>query len=310
MGVLSWWVALFREGGLRSAVVATVGQWVQGARPRTLPNAVSPVLVGAGAAAGVGGFALRPSLLALLVAVALIIGVNYANDYSDGIRGADAERVGPVRLVGQKLARPGAVRVAALIWLAVAAAAGVLLVLSVGRWWLLGLGVLCLLAAWFYTGGRKPYGYAGLGEFAVFLFFGPAAVLGTEYVQSGRITGVAVGSAVAVGAFSTAVLVANNLRDIPSDGRAGKRTLAVMLGDRDTRRLYAVLVAVPFLISAALGLRGLPALAGFAAGPMVVPPLRRVIKGRTGRDLVPVLRDTGLAMLVWSIATGIALAIR
>ncbi|MBO0850111.1 MAG: 1,4-dihydroxy-2-naphthoate octaprenyltransferase, partial [Pseudonocardia sp.] len=163
----------------------TVTQWVQGARPRTLPNAVAPVLVGTGGAIGTG--ALKPgyAVLALLVAVAMVIGVNYANDYSDGARGTDENRVGPLRLVGSGLASPDAVRTMALAWLSLAALAGVLLVSLSRQWWLLAIGAICLLGAWFYTGGRHPYGYLGLGEVAVFVFFGPVAVLGTAYVQSG-----------------------------------------------------------------------------------------------------------------------------
>lgn len=289
--------------------VASVGQWIEGARPRTLPNAVAPVLAGTGAAAAVGPVTWWLAVLVLVVALGLIVGVNYANDYSDGVRGADEVRVGPARLVGSGAATPGAVRAAAFGGFAIAALAGVAVVRASGQWWLLAVGAAAIAAAWFYTGGRRPYGYAGLGELAVFVFFGLVAVLGTQYVLTGRITGAGIAAAVAVGAFSSAVLVANNLRDIPTDAAVGKRTLAVLLGDRDTRRLYGALVTVPFVLTVALGLDDSAALAGFLALPLAVLPARRVLRGDTGRRLIPVLRDTGLAMLAWATATGTALAL-
>ncbi|GGM70145.1 1,4-dihydroxy-2-naphthoate octaprenyltransferase [Longimycelium tulufanense] len=288
--------------------MATVAQWIEGARLRTLPNAIAPVLVGVGAAAGLGAFDAVRAMLALVVALALIVGVNYANDYSDGVRGTDDERVGPLRLVGSGVAEPPVVLRAAVACFALAAVAGLVLVALSGQWWLIAVGALCIAGAWFYTGGKRPYGYAGLGEIAVFVFFGLVAVLGTTFVLAERVTGVTIGAAVAVGAFSSAVLVANNLRDIPTDEQVGKRTLAVLLGDRDTRALYTALVIVPFLLSTLIGLRNPAALLGFLAVPLVVPALRRVLRGFTGRSLIPVLRDTGLAMLVWSTATAAGLA--
>ncbi|MEO6880486.1 MAG: 1,4-dihydroxy-2-naphthoate polyprenyltransferase, partial [Mycobacteriaceae bacterium] len=213
--------------------MATTAQWVEGARPRTLPNAIAPVLAGSGAAAALGAFSPGKALLALVVALALIIGVNYANDYSDGIRGTDDERVGPLRLVGSRVAAPTQVKTAALVCFAVAAAAGLVLALTTA-WWLVAVGALCVAGAWFYTGGSKPYGYSGFGEVAVFVFFGLIAVGGTLYVQAGRLSWAGLAAAVAVGAFSSAVLVANNLRDIGSDTATHKRTLAVVLGDART----------------------------------------------------------------------------
>jgi 1,4-dihydroxy-2-naphthoate polyprenyltransferase len=288
--------------------VASVAQWVQGARPRTLPNSIAPVLAGWGAAAALGASHWTRALLALLVALALQIGVNYANDYSDGIRGTDTVRVGPMRLVGSGVAAPGAVRTAALISFAVAGVAGLVLVALARQWWLLVLGAACVAAAWCYTGGPRPYGYAGLGELAVFVFFGLVAVLGTQYVISGRISLTGSLAAVAVGATSSAVLVANNLRDIPTDALAAKRTLAVRLGDQRTRALYTALVAVPFAVTLVLASGRWTALAGLLALIFVVPALRRVRGGATGMELIPVLRDTGLALLVWALATGAALA--
>lgn len=288
--------------------MATLGQWIEGARPRTLPNAIAPVLVGSGAAAAVGGLVWWQAGLALFVALALIIGVNYANDYADGVRGTDRVRVGPLRLVGSGLAAPKSVRWAALIALGTAAVAGLVLIVATQRWLMLAVGVLCLPAAWFYTGGKRPYGYHALGELAVFVFFGPVAVLGTLYVQTGQINGVAIGASVAVGAFSAAVLVANNLRDIPTDTESGKRTLAVLLGDKDSRRLYLALVSVPFLLTILLALRTTAALAGLLALPLLFPAVARIRHGYSGRRLIRVLRDTALAMLVWSLATALALA--
>ncbi len=291
--------------------MATAAQWVEGARPRTLPNAVAPVLVGAGAAYACGGFVWWESLLALVVALALIVGVNFANDYSDGIRGTDTKRVGPLRLVGSGAARPTLVRAVAFGCFGLALASGLVLVAVSGLWWLLVLGVVCVAGAWFYTGGTRPYGYAGFGEVAVFVFFGLIGVLGTQYVQAGRVTVAGIADAVAVGAFSSAVLVANNLRDIPTDQQVGKRTLAVLLGDRRTRLLYQALVAVPLLVSicvAAIGDQPLAALGLIAALPLF-GPVRRIRSGSAGLALIPVLRDTGLAMLLWAAVTGVALAV-
>lgn len=286
-----------------------MAQWVQGARPRTLPNAVAPVLVGTGAAIGTG--AVRPgfALLALLVAVAMVIGVNYANDYSDGTRGTDDDRVGPLRLVGSGVAAPSAVRTMAFGWLGLAMLAGVVLVALSGKWWLLIVGAVCVLGAWFYTGGKHPYGYLGLGEVAVFLFFGPVAVLGTAYVQSGPPGALSLIGAIGVGMLSCSVLVANNLRDIESDEEVGKRTLAVLLGDRDTRRLYAALVGIPMLLSVVGAIANPWLLLGLIAAPLAYSPVRRVLNGVRGRDLIAVLGSSGAVMLVWSLGTAVGLAL-
>jgi 1,4-dihydroxy-2-naphthoate polyprenyltransferase len=288
--------------------VATVAQWIQGARPRTLPTAISPVLVGTGAAVGAGVVAPLAAGLALLVSLGMVIGVNFANDYSDGIRGTDDERVGPVRLVGAKLAAPGAVRTAAFVSLGIAALAGLALLALSGQWWLLAVGAVCIAGAWFYTGGRRPYGYAGLGEVAVFVFFGPVAVLGTALTQSGPPNAPAVVAAIAVGMLSCAVLVANNLRDIPTDRATGKNTLAVRLGEVDTRRLYAALVGAPFLLTVGAGLRSWPVLLGLLALPLAVLAARAVLRGAQGRALVAVLGQTGMLLLAWSVLTAVGLA--
>ena len=288
--------------------MATVAQWIEGARPRTLPNAVAPVIVGTGAAAWLDSAVWWKALLALVVSVSLIVGVNYANDYSDGIRGTDDDRTGPLRLVGSKLAAPRTVLGAAVASLAVGAIAGVALAV-VSAPWLIAVGAACIAGAWLYTGGSRPYGYAGFGEIAVFVFFGLVAVLGTQYTQALRVDWVGVAAAVAVGSLSSAVLVANNLRDIPTDKVAGKITLAVRLGDGRTRVLYQALSGVAAVMTLAL-MRATPWCAlGFLAVPLALKAARPVRSGKGGRDLIPVLRDTGLTMLVWSAAVAAALTL-
>ncbi|CAN5169205.1 1,4-dihydroxy-2-naphthoate polyprenyltransferase [soil metagenome] len=288
--------------------MATVAQWIEGARPRTLPNAVAPVIAGTGAAAWLDSAVWWKALLALVVALALIIGVNYANDYSDGIRGTDDVRVGPLRLVGSRVASPRAVLTAAVFCLTVAAVAGLALALASNPW-LIAVGAVCIAGAWFYTGGSKPYGYLGFGEIAVFVFFGLVAVLGTQYTQALAVDWVGVALAVAVGALSCAVLVANNLRDIPTDTESGKITLAVRLGDARTRRLFVILLAVPALATVALAWATPWCLVGLIAAPLAVRASRPVTAGLGGPALIPVLRDTGLTMLVWSIVVTAALAV-
>ena len=288
--------------------MAGVAQWIEGARPRTLPNAVAPVIAGSGAAAWLHSAVWWKALLALVVSLSLIIGVNYANDYSDGIRGTDDERAGPLRLVGSKVATPRSVLVAAVGSLAVGAIAGVALAV-VSAPWLIAVGALCIAGAWLYTGGSRPYGYAGFGEIAVFVFFGLVAVLGTQYTQGLRVDWVGVAAAVATGALSSAVLVANNLRDIPTDKVSGKITLAVRLGDARTRILYQSLLGLAAVMTLFL-MRATPWCAlGFLAAPLALKAARPVRSGKGGRDLIPVLRDTGLTMLVWSVAVALALAL-
>ena len=288
--------------------MATVVQWIEGARPRTLPNAVAPVIAGTGAAAWLGSAVWWKALLALVVSLALIVGVNYANDYSDGIRGTDDERAGPLRLVGSKLATPRAVLSAAVVSLGVGAVAGVTLA-ALSAPWLIAVGVACIAGAWLYTGGSRPYGYAGFGEIAVFVFFGLVAVLGTQYTQASRIDWVGVAAAVAIGSMSSAVLVANNLRDIPTDRVAGKITLAVRLGEARTRVLYQSLLGLAGVMTLVLILATPWAALGFLALPLAVKASRPVRAGSGGPDLIPVLRDTGLTMLVWSVAVAAALAL-
>jgi 1,4-dihydroxy-2-naphthoate octaprenyltransferase len=276
-------------------------QWLEGARPRTLPAAVSPVLAGTGVAAYVDHAVWWKAVLALLVALALQVGVNYANDYSDGVRGTDADRVGPLRLVGSGLASPGQVKRAAFASFAVAMVLGLVLVVT-SAWWLLLVGALCVVAAWYYTGGSRPYGYHALGEVMVFVFFGLVAVLGTTYVQTGTAPLAAWFAAVGVGSLACAILVANNVRDIPTDREAGKRTLAVVLGDRQSRYLYALLVWVA--LATLFGLAITTSAAALCGLLFLLPAgtaTLRVLSGRTGRGLIPVLQQTGVAELLYAL---------
>jgi 1,4-dihydroxy-2-naphthoate octaprenyltransferase len=288
--------------------MATAAQWLEGARPRTLPAAIAPVAAGTGAAALAGGFVAWKAALALLVALALQVGVNYANDYSDGIRGTDANRVGPLRLVGSGAAQPAVVRNAALSSFAVAGVAGLVLALTTA-WWLLLVGALCVVAAWFYTGGARPYGYRGLGEVSVFVFFGLVAVVGTTFVQAEAITGVSVLAGVGCGALACALLVANNLRDLETDRVAGKHTLAVRLGDRRTRWFYVVLLVAAFLALVAIGTMHRPALAVLVTALPATGSARTVLGGARGRDLVPVLKMTGSVLLLYGVLLGAALSL-
>ena len=288
--------------------MATAAQWLEGARPRTLPAALAPVAAGTGAAAAADGLVTSRALGALVVALALQVGVNYANDYSDGVAGADADRVGPVRLVGSGLATPAAVKRAALAAFAVAAGCGLVLA-ALTSWWLLLVGAACLLAAWFYTGGPNPYGYRGLGEVSVFVFFGLVATIGTTYVQAGEVTWTSVLAGIGCGALACAVLVANNLRDLPTDSGVGKRTLAVRLGAGRTRGLYTVLMLLPYAVVGLLAAERPWALLTLATAGLAVAPVRAVRSGAVGRDLVAVLRSTGLTLLGYGVVLGAALAL-
>jgi 1,4-dihydroxy-2-naphthoate octaprenyltransferase len=289
--------------------MATPAQWVAGARPRTLAAAVAPVILGTGAAAALDRSSPGFAILALVVALSLQVGVNYANDYSDGIRGTDETRVGPVRLVGQHLARPENVRIAAFAAFGFAALAGLALVALSGAWLMILLGVLAIVAAWRYTGGDNPYGYRGLGEAYVFVFFGLVATLGTLYTQALRLSWSGLFGAVGVGSIASALLVANNLRDIPTDTMSGKRTLAVRLGDRRTRLLYLGLVGVALVCVLVVGAWWHPsALLALLAFGFAVEPARRIWSSATGRDLVPVLAGTGAFELAYAVLFAIGLA--
>lgn len=282
--------------------------WVAGARPRTLPAAIVGVAVGSGVAAGYHQFVAWRALLALIVALALQIGVNYANDYSDGIRGTDEQRVGPVRLVGSGLATPRQVLSAALISFLVAGLAGLVLA-AVVSWWLVLLGMAAIAAAWFYTGGSRPYGYRALGEVSVFAFFGVGAVVGTAYVQMGRLTWLAIAASIPVGLLACALLVINNLRDIPSDELAGKRTLAVVLGDQRTRVLYTACVALAFAVAVLMAPAAPLTLITLATVPLAAAPVRQVLRATAGRGLIAVLGQTGRLQLAFGLLLTVALAV-
>jgi 1,4-dihydroxy-2-naphthoate octaprenyltransferase len=281
--------------------MASATEWLAGARPRTLPAAVAPVLAGTAVAAFADAGVWWKALLALVVSLALQVAVNYANDYSDGIRGTDDDRVGPMRLVGSGAAEPGAVKRAAFAAFGVAAVAGLVLAATTA-WWLVALGLVCMLAAWFYTGGSKPYGYLGLGEVMVFVFFGLVAVIGTTYVQTESWEWPALYAGVGIGALACAILVANNLRDIPTDTESGKRTLAVRLGDERTRGLFGLLVlAAAAAVVALAAATSWWALAGLGFLLIAAPATRAVLTGATGPQLIPVLQRTGMAELLWAV---------
>lgn len=311
--------------------MATFGEWVEGARLRTLPLAIAPVLIGAGAGLGaLGGFSMiilgstgpgeHPTInigvilvmiaLALIVSLGLQIGSNYANDYSDGIRGTDDVRVGPMRLTASGAAEPETVKRAAFISFGVAGVAGIGLVLLSSQWWLVPVGAAAVLAAWFYTGGKRPYGYMAMGEVFVFTFFGLVATLGTASAIAGAVTLSAVSGAIAVGLFACGVLMANNIRDIPTDRDVGKTTLAVVLGDSMARAVYIVFVAAPFVMLMGPIVDGHPAaVIAVLSLVLVLHPVRIVLSGATGADLIPTIKATSLAALSFSflLALGIAL---
>mgnify|MGYP006273053213 CR=1 FL=1 len=290
--------------------MATPAQWWQGARPRTLPAAVAPVAVGTGIALHAGVVLPVRALLALVVACALQVGVNFANDYSDGRRGTDENRVGPVRLVGQRLASPGAVRTAAFVCFGVAGLAGIALAVLTHALWLVVLGAVCIVAAWGYTGGSRPYGYRGWGEVAVLVFFGIVPVMGTVYVQLLAFPLSSLVGGIGIGALACAILVTNNLRDRPGDALVGKITVAVRLGDGPTRRLYELLVAIGVLTPIALGaLTSWWVALGSVCVVLAVRPVRTVASGALGPALIPALKQTGTLLLAVGLLTGVLLAV-
>jgi 1,4-dihydroxy-2-naphthoate polyprenyltransferase len=288
---------------------ARPGDWIAGARPRTLPLAIAPVALGAGAAATGGPVRLWwLALLCLAVSLLLQIGVNFANDYSDGVRGADKHRVGPARLTASGLAKPRTVLAVALACFLLAAAAGLVIVVVTQVWWLLAVGAVAIAAAWLYTGGRRPYGYAGLGELAVFVFFGLVATCGTTFVLLGTVTAQSILAAVAIGCIACAVLLVNNLRDIEQDRAAGKRTLSVLIGSRASRVLYGVLMLVPYAILGYLTLFYPTASLVFLTLLLVAPAILITATARTARELVLALTLTGLAALVYGLGLAAAFA--
>lgn len=283
--------------------------WLAGTRPRTLPAALVPVLVGTAAAIAGGHAVWWRAADAMVVALALQVATNYANDYSDGVKGIDTVRVGPVRLVAGGLASPAAVKAAAIAAFGAAGAAGLVLAIAVNPW-LIAVGAACMAAGWLYTGGPRPYGYAGLGELFVFVFFGPVATVGTAYVQLGTITGLALVASIPAGLLPTALLVVNNLRDIDNDAATGKATLAVRLGRGRARVAYAACAAASFAGAVAVAAVYRPwALLALAAVPLAVIPVRRVLAGAEGQALVEALGATGRLQLAVGVLLAIGIAV-
>lgn len=289
--------------------MATAAQWIEGARPRTLPAAVAPVVIGTAAAMVLGRHNMGYALLALVVSTSLQIAVNYANDYSDGIRGTDADRAGPARLTGGRLADPRNVKFMAFLFFFIAGLAGFALVALTSSWILLLLGALAIIAAWRYTGGDNPYGYRGLGEVYVFVFFGLFATLGTLWTQAKEITLAGILGAVGVGAVAAAILVANNLRDIPTDTEHGKQTLAVRLGERRTRLFYGALIAVSVACIIGISFVYPLTLIALLALAILWKPYQAIRSGATGRDLIPALGATGIYELAYAVLLSIGIVL-
>ena len=282
--------------------------WIEGARLRTLPLAISPIAIGAGSAAAAKSFNLGLSLLALAVALFLQIGVNFANDYSDGIRGTDEHRVGPLRLTGSKSVRPQAVKFAAFLFFGLAAIAGATIVLLTQHWWFVPVGIAAIVAAWFYTGGKSPYGYSGLGEIAVFIFFGLVATYGTAFIQIGRFDLNAVIGSVAAGFFASAVLMVNNIRDIETDRHVGKRTLAVKVGKKWAKAIYFALIWLPFVILFPYPFIYPATIFAWASVLLVLPATLIVATAKTPKELILALKLTSFASLGYAVLFGIGLA--
>ena len=290
--------------------MATPAQWIEGARLRTLPMALAPVLAGSAAAQALHSFGPVRALLALLVALLLQIGVNYANDYSDGVKGTDDHRVGPLRLTGSGAARPGQVKAAALVCFGLAAVAGAALVVLSRQWWFIPVGLSAVLAAWGYTGGRMPYGYLGLGDVFVFVYFGLVAVLGTTLTQAGTLNLEAWIAALATGLIACALLMANNVRDLPTDREVGKRTLAVRLGDPMARVVFAAEIAVALLLVLFLVPYNPWMLIVLLLVPMALPPIATVLRVQDRRRLIPVLKQCGVLNVGWAVLFSLAVLLR
>lgn len=282
--------------------------WIEGARLRTLPLAVSPIAIGAGAAAAAKSFDLALTLLALAVALFLQIGVNFANDYSDGIRGTDEHRVGPLRLTGSKSVRPQAVKFAAFLFFALAALAGLIIVLATQQWWFIAVGAAAIIAAWFYTGGKSPYGYSGLGEIAVFIFFGLVATYGTAFIQIRAFDLNALLGSIAAGFFASAVLMVNNIRDIDTDSTVGKRTLAVKVGKKRAKAIYVAMIWLPLLILAPYPFLFPATILAWASVLLVLPATLIVASAKTPKELILALKLTSFASLVYAVLFGLGLA--
>ncbi len=287
----------------------TIKLWVEGARLRTLPLAIAPVALGAGIAKADSAFNLGLTLLALAVALFLQIGVNFANDYSDGIRGTDAKRVGPLRLTGSGSTKPELVKNTAFAFFGLAALAGLAIVLITGFWWLIAVGVACIVAAWYYTGGKKPYGYSGFGEIAVFVFFGLVATVGTTYIQTRSVdqTSLILGSA--LGLFASAVLMVNNIRDRELDQHVGKRTLAVKIGATWSKVLFLAMLWLPMVLLTLVALV-YPSLALVWFIVLLLAPATLIfVMAKTAKDLILVLKLTSFVALGFGILALLALSL-
>ena len=283
--------------------------WVEGARLRTLPLAIAPVAIGAGAADAMQRFDLLLTALALGVALFLQIGVNFANDYSDGIRGTDDKRVGPLRLTGSKSVKPESVKTAAMFFFILAAASGFEIVVTTGQWWLIAVGLLSIVAAWFYTGGKNPYGYAGFGEIAVFVFFGLVATIGTAYIQIGFVDLNSVLGGIAAGSFAAAVLMVNNIRDLETDRISSKKTLAVRMGAKWAKRLFIFMIWFPFVVLLYFSLLYPISLLAFAAIFLVAPATLIVLTAKSAKELVLVLKLTSFASLTYALLLTLGLVV-
>lgn len=284
--------------------MSTLKLWIEGARLRTLPLAIAPIALGAGTASSLDSFDLTLTLLALAVALFLQIGVNYANDYSDGIRGTDKNRVGPLRLVGSGSAKPQSVRYAAFGFFALAALAGLAIVLITGYWVLVAIGLAAIVAAWFYTGGKNPYGYAGFGELAVFIFFGLVATVGTNFIQTGLIDPLAVLVGGAYGLYASAVLMVNNIRDIETDTKSKKITLAVRMGKKLSLKVFIAMLWVPVLLNLLLILVYPATLLGLLNLLLVLPATLIALDGKSPKDLITALKLTSFAGLGFGLLVG------
>lgn len=283
--------------------------WIEGARLRTLPLAIAPVAIGAGAADAMQRFDLLLTALALGVALFLQIGVNFSNDYSDGIRGTDDKRVGPLRLTGSKSVKPESVKTAAMLFFILAAASGFEIVVITGQWWLIAVGLLSIVAAWFYTGGKNPYGYAGFGEIAVFVFFGLVATIGTAYVQIGFVDLNSVLGGIAAGSFAAAVLMVNNIRDIETDKRSSKNTLAVRIGTKWAKRSFIFMIWFPFVILFYFTLLYPASFLAYAAILLVAPATLIVLTAKTAKELILVLKLTSFASLAYALLLTLGLVV-
>jgi 1,4-dihydroxy-2-naphthoate octaprenyltransferase len=287
----------------------SIKNWITGARVRTLPLAVAPVILGSASADLVDRFDPVLAILALAVALFLQIGVNYANDYSDGVRGTDANRVGPLRLTGSGTVRPKAVRRAAAITFSLAALAGIPIVLITGEWWLLAVGGASIAAAWYYTGGRYPYGYAGLGEISVFIFFGLIATVGTAYIQILAIDPMAVLLGINFGFYATAVLLVNNIRDVATDQVSDKKTLSVRIGIRASKWLFGALLVLPVIFNILLAALYPATILGLVNLILVFPAFMAGVKGKTAEDYISALKLTSLAGFGYGLLIGLGLFI-